>query len=135
MSVTAFSLYPCRRFFTLLTLAVAAVLLAHEVHAQRSGFRFPIYLPSLPGPTATSISCASVLVRASPDNYPHCYCEFGSWSSYKFRSYERTSTCPSGYKYVLESTRTRLSTKCTQQPATQRRTKDVCKCVYMHMRL
>ena len=112
---------------------MAAVLLLHGVHARRPIFRFPIPLPS-PG-TPGTISCQSVLVKASPDNYPHCYCNFGPWTAYKYSTYQRTSSCPSGYKYVLESTRTRLSTRCTQQPATQRRTKDVCKLTYLFQRM
>ena len=127
-------MYPCRRSLILLTLAVAAVLLMHEVHAQRRRFRLPSTLPTFTTPG--TISCESVLVKAIPDNYPHCYCEFKPWSAYKYRSYQRTSSCPSGYKYVLESTRTRLSTKCTQQPVTQTRTKDVCKlaaCISMRI--
>lgn len=119
------SLYSCRRSL-ILTLAVAAVLLAQESHAQRRGFRLPISLPPVTGTPPFLISCESVLVKANPDNYPHCHCEFGPWSPYRFRSYGSSSTCPSGKKYVLDSIRRRLSTKCTKQPATERRTKDVC---------
>ena len=98
-----------------------------RAHAQRSRFRLPFTLPHITGTVPTQISCESVLVKTNPDNYPHCHCVIGPWSPYRFNSYRSSSTCPSGNKYVLESIRRRLSTKCTQQPATQRRTKDVCK--------
>ena len=120
------SLHPCRRPLVLI-LAVAAVLLAHGAHAQRTGFRLPINLTPVTGTAPTLISCDSVLVKANPDDYPHCHCEFGPWSPFKFSSYQTSSTCPSGHKYVLESTRTRLSTKCTRRPATESKTKEVCK--------
>ena len=124
--------YACRRSLTL-TLAVVAVLLAQGgAHAQRSRFRFPMTLPPITGTAPTLISCESVLVKANPDNYPHCHCKFGPWSSFRFSSYASSSTCPSGHKYVLDSTRSRLSTKCTLRPTAQRRTKDVCKQYYKH---
>ena len=125
-SLMQIPLHPCRRSLILI-LAMAAVLLAQGVYAQRRGFRLPISLPPVTGIPPTLISCGSVLVKANPDNYPHCHCQFGSWSPYQFSSYGSSSTCPSGKKYVLDSTRRRLSTKCTKQPTTERRTKDVCK--------
>ena len=122
----------CRRSHILI-LVVAAVLLDQGAHAQRR-FRPPFTLPPINGTAPTLISCESVLVKANPENYSHCHCEFGSWSNYRFSSYESSSTCPSGSKYVLESTRRRLSNKCTRQPATERRTKDVCKwCLHTFM--
>ena len=120
------SLHPCRRPLVLI-LAVAAVLLAHGAHAQRTRTRPPFTLTPVTSTVPTLISCDSVLVKANPDNYPHCHCEFGPWSPFKFSSYQTSSTCPSGNKYVLESTRTRLSTKCTRRPATESKTKEVCK--------
>ena len=124
--MTWLSLYPCRRPIVVI-LVVAATLLARGAHAQRSRFRLPFTLPHITGTAPTLISCDSVLVKANPNNYPHCHCEFGPWSPFRFSSYGKSSTCPSGHKYVLASTRSRLSTKCTLRPTTQRRTKDVCK--------
>ena len=124
--MTQLLLYPYRKPLAL-TLAVAAVLLAQGAHAQRSGFRLPISLPPVTGTAPTLISCESILVKANPDSYPHCHCEFGPWSPFRFSSYGTSSNCTSGHKYVLESTRSHLSTQCTQQPSTESRTKDVCK--------
>ena len=126
-----FTPYTCRRSLAL-TLAVAAVLLAQGAHARRSRFRFPMTLPPITGTASTLLSCDSVLVKANSDNFPHCHCEFGPWSPFKFSSYVSSSNCTSGHKYVLESTRSRLSTQCTQQPSTESRTKDVCKWCYQH---
>jgi len=122
--MTWLSLHPCRRPL-ILVLAVAALLLAHGAHAQRT--RPPFTFTPIPGTVPTLISCDSVLVKANPDDYPHCHCEFGPWSPFKFSSYQASSTCPSGYMYVLERTRARLSSKCTQKPATEIQTKEVCK--------
>ena len=116
--MTRLSLYPCRRPIVVI-LIVAATLLARGAHARRSRLNLPF--------TQHQISCESILVKANPDNYPHCHCEFGPWSPFRFSSYGSSSTCPSGHKYVLVSTRNRLSTKCTLRPTAQRRTKDVCK--------
>ena len=88
--------------------------------------RPPITFTPVTGTAPTLVSCDSVLVKVNPDDYPHCHCEFGPWSPFKFSSYQTSSTCPSGHKYVLESTRTRLSTKCTQKPATESQPREVC---------
>ena len=130
-SLTQLSPYPYRKSLAL-TLAVAAVLLAQGAHAQRSTFRLPFTLPPTTGSVPKLISCESVLVKANPDNYPHCHCEFGPWSPFRFSSYGNSSNCTSKSKYVLVSTRSRLSTKCTSRPTAQRRTKDVCKWCYKH---
>ena len=122
-------MYNCRRSLVLV-LSVAAVLLAQGAHAQRSRFRLPFTLPPITGSIPKLISCESVLVKTNPDNYPHCHCEFGPWSPFRFSSYGNSSNCTSKSKYVLESTRSRLSTHCTSRPTTQRRTKDVCKRCY-----
>ena len=71
--MTWLSLYPCRRPIVVI-LVVAATLLTRGAHAQRSRLKLPF--------KEHQISCESILVKANPDNYPHCHCEFGPWSPF-----------------------------------------------------